>query len=70
MSSLAQSLSLQVLIVVCRLHHACSLLGCMQAVLEGVGGPLLCTSVHVPEILAPDTEVPDAGQMLELYGGR
>jgi hypothetical protein len=40
-----------------------------QAVLEGVGGPLLCTSVHVPEVLAPDTEVPDAGQMLELYGG-
>lgn len=41
-----------------------------QAVLEGLGRPLLCTSVHVPEHLADDTEVPDLGSMLEQYGGK
>lgn len=41
-----------------------------QFVLEGVGRPLLCTSVHVPEHLAEDTEVPDVGQMLEEYGSK
>eukprot|EP00955_Chlamydomonas_euryale_P047989 353842-Chlamydomonas_euryale.AAC.8 len=41
----------------------------MQAVLEGLGRPVLATSVHVGEHLSPDTEVPDLGQMLDLYGG-
>ncbi|KAG2489365.1 hypothetical protein HYH03_012195 [Edaphochlamys debaryana] len=41
-----------------------------QAILDGFGGPLLCTSVHVPEHLAPDTEVPDCGSILEAYGER
>lgn len=34
-----------------------------------MGGPLLATSVHVPDTLAPDTEVPDAGTMWEQYRG-
>lgn len=41
-----------------------------QAVLENVGGVLACTSVHVPDHLAEDTEVPDTGTMLELYESR
>jgi len=36
-----------------------------QAVLEGVGHPLLCTSVHVVK----NATVPDVGSMLEAYGG-
>lgn len=41
-----------------------------QALLDGVGGALLCTSVHVPEVLSPDTEVPDCGSILEAYGSK
>lgn len=43
-----------------------------QAVLEGMGGPLLSTSVHVPDVLvlSPDTEVPDVGSILEAYGSK
>lgn len=41
-----------------------------QAVLAGLGRPLLCTSVHVEEHLAEDTEVPDLGSMLESYGDK
>lgn len=41
-----------------------------KAVLAGMGRPLLCTSVHVPEHLSDDTEVPDMGQMLEEYGNK
>ncbi|EFJ42293.1 hypothetical protein VOLCADRAFT_107339 [Volvox carteri f. nagariensis] len=39
-------------------------------ILEGVGGVLLCTSVHVPEVLSEDTEVPDVGSILEAYGNK
>ncbi|GLC46151.1 hypothetical protein PLESTB_001195500 [Pleodorina starrii] len=41
-----------------------------QAILDGVGGALLCTSVHVPEVLSEDTEVPDVGSILEAYGNK
>ncbi|KXZ48779.1 hypothetical protein GPECTOR_25g363 [Gonium pectorale] len=41
-----------------------------QAILDGMAGPLLCTSVHVPEVLSPDTEVPDVGSILEAYGSK
>ncbi|GFR52586.1 hypothetical protein Agub_g15180 [Astrephomene gubernaculifera] len=41
-----------------------------QAVLDALGGPLLCTSVHVPEVLSEDTEVPDVGSILEAYGNK
>ncbi|KAL6748482.1 translation factor [Haematococcus lacustris] len=41
-----------------------------KAVLEGLGRPLLCTSVHVTDVLAPDTEVPDSGSMYEAYAGK
>eukprot|EP00967_Tisochrysis_lutea_P085452 scaffold119961_cov22-Tisochrysis_lutea.AAC.1 len=37
------------------------------AVLEGLDNPLLCTSAHVPDQLAPDTETPDLGSMLTAY---
>lgn len=37
-----------------------------------MGGPLLSTSVHVPDVLvlSPDTEVPDVGSILEAYGSK
>eukprot|EP00798_Chlamydomonas_sp_ICE-L_P017042 gene17042-23334_t len=38
-----------------------------QDILQAVGRPLLCTSVHVPEHMDDTTEVPDVGSMLELY---
>ncbi|PNH07203.1 hypothetical protein TSOC_006364 [Tetrabaena socialis] len=41
-----------------------------KAVVEGMDGPLLCTSVHVPEVLSEDTEVPDVGSILEEYGNK
>lgn len=41
-----------------------------QAILEGLEHPLLCTSVHVPETLSPDTETPDLGSMLTAYSGK
>lgn len=41
-----------------------------QAVLQGVGRPLLSTSVHVPKHLSEDTEVPDIGSMLDMYGNK
>ncbi len=41
-----------------------------QAVLEGMGRPLLCTSVHVAEHIDDTTEVPDVGSMLESYDGK
>uniref|UniRef100_A0A7S3QMC8 Threonylcarbamoyl-AMP synthase n=1 Tax=Dunaliella tertiolecta TaxID=3047 RepID=A0A7S3QMC8_DUNTE len=40
------------------------------AVLEGLDNPLLCTSAHVPDQLAPDTETPDLGSMLTAYAGK
>ena len=30
----------------------------------------MCTSVHVAEHLSEDTEVPDVGSMLQLYGNK
>ncbi|MEW5307683.1 MAG: hypothetical protein WDW36_010061 [Sanguina aurantia] len=39
-----------------------------QAILAGVERPLLCTSVHVAEVLAEGTECPDVGSMLDRYG--
>eukprot|EP00197_Chlamydomonas_leiostraca_P009623 CAMPEP_0202862172 /NCGR_PEP_ID=MMETSP1391-20130828/3309_1 /ASSEMBLY_ACC=CAM_ASM_000867 /TAXON_ID=1034604 /ORGANISM="Chlamydomonas leiostraca, Strain SAG 11-49" /LENGTH=277 /DNA_ID=CAMNT_0049541669 /DNA_START=95 /DNA_END=928 /DNA_ORIENTATION=- len=42
-----------------------------QAVLEGAGMALLCTSVHTEDgELSPGTEVPDVGSMLEQYAGK
>jgi hypothetical protein len=41
-----------------------------QAFLEGLDNPVLCTSVHVPDSLSPDTETPDLGSMLEAYAGK
>ena len=42
----------------------------VQAILDDLGGCLLSHSVHVPEHLADDTEVPDPGTLLDLYGNR
>ncbi len=36
--------------------------------LEGLGRPLMCTSVHVDKHVTEETEVPDLGSMLEGYG--
>ncbi len=41
----------------------------MQAFLETVECALLATSVHVPETLSPDTEVPDVGSLSQAYAG-
>eukprot|EP00877_Chromochloris_zofingiensis_P003194 jgi/Chrzof1/12876/Cz07g10170.t1 len=41
-----------------------------QAVLEGLGRVLLSHSVHVPEHLDDDTEVPDIGTLLDMYGNK
>lgn len=39
-----------------------------RAVLEGFGGCLLSHSVHVPEHLDSETEVPDPGTLMDMYG--
>lgn len=41
-----------------------------QSVLEGMGRPLLCTSVHVGDHVGEDSFVPDLGSMLETYGSK
>jgi hypothetical protein len=46
--------------------HECVL---SQAFLDAAECALLSTSVHVPEMLSPDTEVPDVGSMLQQYAG-
>lgn len=42
----------------------------LQAVLEGLGSCLLSHSVHVEEQLGQETEVPDTGTLLDMYGQR
>jgi hypothetical protein len=42
----------------------------LQAVLEGLGGCLLSHSVHVDETLGGETEVPDTGMLMDMYGQR
>lgn len=42
----------------------------MQAVIDGLGGCLLSHSVHVEEQLDSETECPDTGTLLDMYGNR
>jgi hypothetical protein len=42
----------------------------LQTVLDDLGSCLLSHSVHVPEHLSDNTEVPDPGTLLDLYGNR
>ncbi|WIA42890.1 hypothetical protein OEZ86_008806 [Tetradesmus obliquus] len=39
-----------------------------RAVLQGLGGCLLSHSVHVDETLGAETEVPDPGMLMDMYG--
>ncbi|WIA42891.1 hypothetical protein OEZ86_008806 [Tetradesmus obliquus] len=46
----------------CLLSHS------VHAVLQGLGGCLLSHSVHVDETLGAETEVPDPGMLMDMYG--
>lgn len=41
-----------------------------QALLDGFGSALLCTSVHVEDKLADEIALPDVGSLMEAYGNR